>query len=363
MTSVFSARGRRAVTASCLALIGAVALGTGLASPSAGAPRLASTASPHTVAAPDLANKCHRSAIDVPSCGVLWGLYTQPVAGKPHFAPHYGTFERAIGRRFDIVKDYVGWERGVTFPNSTYTKLAGKSRRILYVSWNGVNYDTRASVSYRSIAAGKYDKSVILPEARRLKAFHQKIFIDFNHEFDAKGQASKGTPAQYVAAYRHIHDVFHNAGVTNVIWSWVSTGTMRNIADIKASWPGAKYVDWVGYDPYNFATCTGAPWHTSFQTFEPFYHWLRTQRGMRHKPILLGEYASAMSPGSIGSWYASLANTLRRLPRIKALFQWSAATLQNCDVSLADSAAAMAGFATASNAPYVTGVQISPQSR
>lgn len=348
MTSQWSV-GRRHAAAACLALVGALAIGAGLAAPSAGAPKAGGA---KTAAA--ITNRCARSKIDVPSCGVLWGLYTQPVRTKTYYLPNYRKFERAIHRRFDIVKAYVDWQRGVTFPNRTFTKLAGNGRRIVYVSWNAINYDTHQKISYQSIADGDWDNSVILPEARKLKEFHHRIFLDFNHEFDTRAQLGKGSPAQYVAAYRHIHHVFREAGVRNVIWSWVSTGTIHNIPYIKASWPGAKYVDWVGYDPYNFASCTGRPWRSPYRQFEPFYHWLRTQPGMKHKPILLGEYGSA--PGRhIEHWYASLARTLKRLPRIKALFQWSAPTLENCDVTLADSPRAMAGFAKSSKAPYVTG--------
>jgi hypothetical protein len=346
----------RARTASLLSLAVLAVAGTvaGLAAPSAGAP-----VAPHTAAAAATYNRCPRSTIDVPECGVLWGMYTQPVythlgPGVSRYTPQYGKFEKAIGRPFDIVKDYVDWQRGVTFPNANFEHLAGNGKRIIYVSWNAIDYDTHARVSYASIAKGHWDKSVILPEARRLKSFHHKVFIDFNHEFDAKAQAAKGSPAQYAAAYRHIFKVFHGAGVKNVIWSWVSTGTIANIPDIKASWPGAKYVNWVGYDPYNFAQCTGRPWRSPYATFAPFYHWLRSQPAMRHKPILLGEYASAPGPKQ-AKWYHSVPAALARLPRIKALFQWSAPTVESCDVTLADSSSALAGFATSSNSPDITG--------
>jgi hypothetical protein len=339
----------RSVIASGLALVAALSVAAGLAVPSAGAPTTG-----HGKATAAIVNHCHRSKIDVPSCGVLWGLYTPPVASKGHYGPHYGPFERAIGRRFDIVKDYVDWKPGDTFPNDAYSKLAAGGQRILYVSWNAINYRTHSTVSYKSIADGKWDKSVILPEAQRLEDYHAKIFIDFNHEFDAATQSGKGGPKEYVKAYRHIYEVLRHAGVKNVIWAWVSTGTIGNIPYIKASWPGAKYVDWIGYDPYNFASCIGHDWHTPYQAFEPFYHWLSTQPAMKHKPILLGEYGSAKGP-RVKQWYASIAHTLERLPRIKALFQWSAPTIESCDVSLADSSAAMAGFKKSSNSPLVTG--------
>jgi hypothetical protein len=343
----------RCLAALCLALVGALTLGAGVAASSADATNRLTSATSNAVTASSAAgivNKCSRSAIDVPSCGVLWGMYSHLTSGHPHYA----RFEKAMGRRFDIVKDYVDWQRGVTFPDRTFTALAGHGKRIVYVSWNAINYKTKKVVSYKSIADGDWDKSVILPEARHLKAFHQKVFVDFNHEFDAQSQQGKGDAKQYVAAYRHIHRVFAHAGVKNVIWAWVSTGYLGNLWDIKPSWPGSKYVDWVGYDPYNFASCTGHPWRSPYKTFEPFYHWLRTQPGMKHKPILLGEYASA--PGHrLKHWYASLAKTLKRLPRIKALFQWSAPTVERCNVSLADSSAALAGFAKSANSPVVTG--------
>ncbi|HEX3824429.1 MAG TPA: glycosyl hydrolase [Mycobacteriales bacterium] len=354
MTQTWCFGRRRALVALSLGVAGALAAGPGLADSSAHAVIGTRVAASAATQRPETVNKCHRSKIDVPSCGLLWGLYTQPVPSKAGYRSDYGRFERAIGRRFDIVKAYVDWQQHVTFPSTKFASLASHRRRILYVSWNAINYDTHRVVYYRNIARGDYDKSVILPEARRLKAYHQKIFVDFNHEFDAKAQSGKGGPASYVRAYRHIHRVFQKAGVKNVIWSWVSTGYVGNLKDIKASWPGAKYVDWVGYDPYNFAYCNDAKWRSPYASFHPFYAWLRRQPGMRHKPILLGEYASA--PGRhLGHWYASLASTLRRMPKIRALFQWSAPTVEHCPVSLADSASALKAFAKVSKAHYVTG--------
>jgi hypothetical protein len=301
-------------------------------------------------------NVCKKSKIDVPACGVLWGLYTPPVPGKTHHVQHYGTLERAIGRRFDIVKNYVDWQSGVTFPNAAARSLADNGRRILDFSWNAINYSSRANVSYQSIADGDWDKSVILPEARALKAFHHKVFIDFNHEFDAASQSGKGSPAQYAAAYRHIHNVMSAAGVHNVIWVWVTTADAYHAKELQAGYPGAAYVDWVAYDPYNFAQCHAWPWRTPYRTFHPFYQWLGRQADMKNKPIMLAEYASA--PGAaIGSWYAGVAAALKRLPRIKAAIQFSATgETGGCDFKLGDSAPALAGFKLSSNAPYITGL-------
>jgi hypothetical protein len=343
----------RAVTAVCAVAITATALTIGVAPASAGA--RASADRPAVTKAGMASNKCKKSKLKVPKCGVLWGLYTPPVAGRGVWKAPYGKLEKPIGRRFDMVKRYIDWAPGTTFPNSSDRTLADGGKRILDFSWNSINYKTRAKVSYQSIANGAWDKSVILPEARKLKSFHHRVFIDFNHEFDNKAQSGEGTPAQYVAAYRHIHHVMRVAGVHNVIWAWVSTGYTGHDAEIKASYPGARYVNWVGYDPYNFAQCHSEGWRTPYQTFQPFYHWLRTQPGMKNKPIMLGEYASA--PGAqVGAWYAGVAGALKRLPHIKAVMQWSS-TSDGCDFRLQDSAAALAGFAVSSTSAYVLGLR------
>jgi hypothetical protein len=318
---------------------------------------------PHSAAAPSRhhhhgANRCHKSRIDVPSCGVLWGLFKprQPVPGKSHWSAHYGKVERRIGRRFDVVKDYEDWSHGTTFPSGPEAHFArkGHGRRILYYSWNATHYGNGGKVSYRSIAHGAWDRSVIRPEARRLKHYHHKVFLDFNHEFDSHAQAGHGSPAQYVAAYRHIHHVFHRVGVHNVIWSWVSTGWIGNAKTIRRSYPGRRFVDWIGYDPYNFAYCAGSPWRSPLKSFNVFYRWVGRQHNMRGKPLLLSEYASAPS-SRVKHWYASVAGALRKLPRIKAAIQFSGPSPSGCDFSLVDLPAAMAGFAHSATARYITG--------
>lgn len=356
MKRVLSAVRPRAAAGFSIAVVAALSIAAGVATPSVGATRPGhAAAAAGAKTAKVVANACKKSTLDVPACGVLWGLYTPPVPGPGVWKAAYASIEKPIGRRFDIVKRYVDWQPGTKFPNPSDRKLAANGRRILDFSWNSINYSTRTKVSYKSIADGAWDKSVILPEARRLKTFPHKVFIDFNHEFDNKPQAGEGSPAQYVAAYRHIYRVMHRARVHNVIWAWVSTGYLGHAAEIKASYPGAAYVNWVGYDPYNFAQCHSEGWKTPYQTFQPFYHWIRTQRGMKHKPIMLGEYASAPGP-SIKSWYAGVAPALKRMPRIKAVMQWSS-TSAGCDFRLADSGSALAGFRASSNSAYVIGAR------
>jgi hypothetical protein len=325
-----------------LTAAGIVAVTAGLTSPATGAA--------------NGSNTCPRSAIDVPSCGVLWGMFRPrvSVAGHHSKSARYPAVEKQIGRRFDIVKTYTDWQAGDTFPFRADKRLAAGGRT-LYYSWNAVNYDTNRIVTYASIARGDYDSSVIIPEAQKLKAYKGKVFLDFNHEFDAKPQASKGTPAQFAAAYRHIWTVFKDQGVTNVIWVWVTTGWTGNSADILAGYPGASYVDWIGYDPYSLGSCAGRTWHSTYDSFDLFYSFVSKQTSMDGKPLMLSEYAATATNPAAKSWYASIPKTLKKLPRIKALVQYSDTSPTGCDVTVTDSKAALAGYKKAANSPVVTG--------
>ena len=82
--------------------------------------------------------------------------------------------------------------------------------------------------------------------------------VVFDHEFNGPWFDwgwQHATPAQFVAAWRHIVTLFRNYGATNVIWIWNPNVTTRYTApDLQAWYPGDAYVNWVGLDGYFYAT-------------------------------------------------------------------------------------------------------------
>jgi Glycosyl hydrolase family 26 len=98
------------------------------------------------------------------------------------------------------------------------------------------------------------------------------------------------TPADYVAAYRHIHDLFLGEGVTNVIWVWSPAALDTAVqSDLAGLYPGDAYVDWVGLSAYfdqqsDTYASTVAPTMRRFDQVAPA------------KPIYVAE--AAVLPGS-----------------------------------------------------------------
>src|SRR5207248_11474062 len=84
--------------------------------------------------------------------------------------------------------------------------------RVPLISWNGT--------LNLGIDLGLQD-DLIKTRADAVKGLPGKVMIRWMWEMDGRRKANdSGHPALYVAAWRHIHDVFATEGATNVQWVW-----------------------------------------------------------------------------------------------------------------------------------------------
>ena len=127
---------------------------------------------------------------------------------------------------------------------------------------------------------------------------------------------------KYIAAYRHIHDVFTNAGATNVLW--VFCPNVDSVpGDAWNAWanyyPGDTYVDWMGLDGYNWGTVqTGSSWQSFASMVSRIYPGLAA----KGKPIMIPETASTEQGGDKAAWINGILPALQgSFPGIKA-FSW-----------------------------------------
>ena len=146
-------------------------------------------------------------------------------------------------------------------------------------------------VSLARIPAGRYD-GTIRRYADSVRDFGCRVVISFGHEMNGwwyPWGEPWTKPAAFIAAWRHIHDIFVTEGATNVIWSWDPSHQYRYGAATKASlwYPGNAYVDWVGIDGYL------GPGQTFAQVFATQ---LRNIRRVTSKPVYLAETGVAGGP-------------------------------------------------------------------
>jgi hypothetical protein len=302
--------------------------------------------------APAAATTCGVAGKYAPRCGALWGVYTLQ-DGNPETA--VTRLESQVGRKFDLTSryhDFSTHQHQGLFPD-IYERRLGQTRR-LFMSWQARVSDTNTNLSWRAIANGKYDR-YINSAATRVKAFNRPVFIAFDAEFDT--HKTKGTMADYKAAYRRVVNRFRAYNVTNVAWAWVSSGYLGagNAARIQAGYPGDAYVDWVGWDPYNFYRCNGTTWKTFEQKVTPTYNWMKAN-GHGDKPFLLSEYGTqydANYPTRSKQWHAGIPAALKRLPNLKALVRFDANGFfgaKKCNLYIRNGSGMLASFAQAGRA-------------
>ena len=283
------------------------------------------------------------NAKGVPACGVLWGM-TAPEQSSASVAQ----VEGQLGRAADVVYQFKGLTDALP---SADEKTLVASGHLLHI-----NIEAR-SQTYAQIAAGTFDAS-FRSQAAGLQALGVPVYLTFDHEADAKSRYNvRGTPAQFVAAWQHIVNVYRSAGASDVVWVWNVTGWQGNLGNLPGLYPGNAYVDWISWDPYNHSGCTSGPVNTSswvsFETaMKPMYNWLQTE-GPKYgidpnKPYMLSEFATAFYPGNAtitSDWYKAVPSTLDRYSKIKAVQFFD--TVGMCDYRLTNDSTVLAGFAAA----------------
>ncbi|MFJ1648871.1 glycoside hydrolase family 26 protein [Streptomyces sp. NPDC088258] len=287
---------------------------------------------------------CAASELLEPPCGAWWGAYV-PYAANGSLTDAVLAFEKRIGRRLDLVYNYHDMSntgRDGVLLTSDEQEL-GRDRMLMLAwettVWTEPHHEnwTGTQLGWREVASGKYDRDIIDPGARRLKAYGKRLFFSFDQEADFR-TPDAGEPEEFVAAYRHVHDRFAKLGVDNVVWVWTVSGYAGNADLMKALYPGDAYVDWIGVDQYNYFRCQrSARWLDFGSSQRPAYDWMR-EHISDEKPLMLSEFSTAPDPDRPDrqrDWYREIPKTAPTLPGVKALVHWNRPVPgKNCDLTV-----------------------------
>ena len=107
-------------------------------------------------------------------------------------------------------------------------------------------------ISLAAIAAGHYD-SYLKTYGAALGRLGTKVAMSFAPEANGDWYSwgcRHTSPAVYVAAWRHLHDVMNQASGRNIIWVWDVNHMYPGACPLRARWPGAQYVDLTAVDGY-----------------------------------------------------------------------------------------------------------------
>ena len=276
------------------------------------------------------------------AAGALFGAYVQGT-GNDATAQMAAveSRERDIGRRLAIDHHFYPWEKEFPTAREQADLRAG---RIPLISWNGT--------LNLGIDLGLED-DLITARADAVKALPGKVMIRWMWEMDGRRKAEdSGHPALYVAAWRHIHDVFAAEGATNVQWVWCPNATaFADDRNAPAYYPGDEYVDWICADGYNWAPGrNGDQWRSFASIYGAFYDWGTAH----HKPLMVGEFgAQERNPGDKAQWLSDAREALKtQYPGIKAVLYFDAN--HDYDWRVSTSPESLAAFRDMANDPWFT---------
>ncbi len=154
-------------------------------------------------------------------------------------------------------------------------------------------------VTLRAIAAGRYDR-YLSQFAAAVRATGAPVGLSFGHEMNGSWYSwgyHHVLPQVFVAAWRHIHQVFAAVGARKVIWVWTVIhirdipGDWKVAQDPRPWWPGRAYVNWVGLDIYYFSPAVTFQWK--------FVPTITAVRSFTDDPILLTETAVPNQSGQV----------------------------------------------------------------
>jgi endoglucanase len=247
-----------------------------------------------------------------PAEGALFGAF---VGVGSESEADFASEEEMIGRRWVIDNRFYSFE---DFINDR-TRWDIEKHKIPMITWE-------PKWPLDEIIAGTHD-DLFRQRAEGLRDFGVDIFMRWGHEMNgnwypwsgAMNGGADGGAEKYIAAYRHVHDLFVEVGATNVVWVWCPL-----VVDVPyEAWnhwtnyyPGDEYVDWVGLDAYNWGTSSSC---CVWQDFTTLISALYNDYAGK-KPLIIPETASAEIGGDKAAWIRDMTEKMKtQFTAIKAL--------------------------------------------
>jgi hypothetical protein len=234
--------------------------------------------------------------------------------GAPRNMNYITQFEQQSGKKPAMIMWYQDWAQ--EFPSEDAMNVV-KYGAVPHIVWEPWYWSDHTKVTLKDIIAGKWDQ-YIDSWAKGIKEFGHPIYLRVGHEFNMEGYPwgivnNDKNPETYIKAYRHIVDIFKKEKATNAKWVWAPMNYSfpdEPWNDWTKAYPGNDYVDWIGFDGYNWGTTQ------SWSDWQALKYLFRDQVRIAHrlwpgKPIMIAEFASAEQGGDKAAWIKEIPGYLK----------------------------------------------------
>src|SRR5215467_10541388 len=276
--------------------------------------------------------------------------------------------ESALGRHLAIVRVYD--LVGQSFENRAMDNFMAHGSTIL------ASLDTYPGMTpYTGITAGQKDATITsYLESMNQSAIRYRlpaIYFTFEHEANTPGHhTGLGTPAQFIQAWDHIHQIAVNHHLTwqqggRIHFVLILTHFYYNNGKAIDWWPGTNEVDIVSADGYNTGGCrTARKQHRPFtygvtppespsSFFTGVVQFAAAHGGL---PVFIAEWGSVpyANPSVRVNWIQQMQSFVAANPAIHATLYWNS-SVQQCNYILNNSATSLSALASMGHSALMQG--------
>jgi beta-mannanase len=261
------------------------------------------------------------------------GDHAIPAAAQPAAAarPFFGVsvprgdlaalpgIEQAAQAHPSVWSVFVALDSKFDTPALLQISQSGMTPFITFDPWSWRSAATvQPAYSLRSVITGNHD-AAIAKLAGIISAGHTPVYLRFAHEMNGwwlpwSESVNGNRPGEYVAAWRHVHDLMNRLAPGLIHWVWAPNLVINHHAlttPLSELYPGDKYVDDLGLTCYGHS---GTASSTCGAT-------LTAMQQLSKRPIILSEIGA--DGAGQAKWIASLAQLFARFPRINGFIYFN----------------------------------------
>ncbi len=235
-------------------------------------------------------------------------------------------------RSHAVVVLFTNWNSSTQTLNNLFNQQlpnVWNNRNVPLVTWEPFTGNRTPVDIVQQINQGKYD-AYVLKWATAMKRFlagpdgvfgtvdDRRAYLRLAHEMNGDwypwGGAGSSTPADYVAMWLRVHQVFDSVGIDATHLQWVWSVNADDVGRYRAEqfYPGTEWVDWIAIDGYNWAASQS--W-SDFESPGTVFELMRMRlRAISDEPLALTETASTSqviggaSLAAKSQWVSELAS-------------------------------------------------------
>lgn len=211
------------------------------------------------------------------------------------------------GEAFNLISFRSSWTNAAApFPMNDMQLIRDKGA-IPYIQWQLDADSVTEQEIYEAIRSGNYN-SYLKRCAAFFRNYKNPVFLSFSVK--AK-EGAGGSPDGFVKSWQYLYTFFNNLGVSNITWVWCPSS-----AKDEASYPGEKFVDWIGVQCLNYGECATSKDRYAFsELYTPY----RNAFGKYKKPIMITGLGSAKGPVQAEWFTAAFAGIRDKFSEVRAV--------------------------------------------